>query len=68
MKPWLDCRESTRLVLEGEDRRLAWHERLAVRVHLAICAACPRFVAQVRFMRRSLGRWKAYAEEERDAR
>jgi hypothetical protein len=64
VKPTLTCREATRLVLEGEDRRLAWGERLALRIHLLMCRACPRFVRQVQFMRSAMGRWKQYAEDD----
>lgn len=66
MKFDLDCREVTRLILEGEDRPLTWRERLAMRLHMAICEACPRFVKQVDFMRQAVGRWKSYANGERD--
>lgn len=62
MKLKLDCREVTRLVLEGEDRNLGLGERLRVRLHLAICKACPQFVSQVALMRQAMGRWKGYAE------
>lgn len=64
MKLLPDCREVTRLVLEGEDRRLGWAERLRVRLHLRVCQACPRFVAQVALMREAMGRWKRYAGED----
>jgi len=64
MKFNLTCREVTRLVLAGEDRRLAPTERLRVHLHLLLCKACPRFVRQVRFMRGALGRWKQYSEAE----
>ena len=62
MKFDLTCKEVTRLVLEGEDRRLSLGERLALRWHLLICAACPKFLRQVHFMRRALGHWKQYGE------
>jgi len=62
MKLTRSCRDVTRLVLDGEDRALGVRERLALRLHLMVCKACPRFVAQVRFMRQAVGRWKAYAE------
>ncbi len=58
----LSCREASRIVLQGEDRSLAWHERLRLRMHLRICTACTRFVGQVRLMRGAMDRWKAYAE------
>ncbi len=60
----LNCREATRIVLQGEDRALAWHERLRLRLHLRMCTACTRFVGQVRLMRGAMDRWKAYAEED----
>ena len=56
------CRDVTQLVLQGLDRELAWRERLGVRFHMLICQACPRFQRQMVFMRRSMGRWKAYSE------
>lgn len=64
MKLMPTCREVTRLVLQGQDRRLAWPERLRVRLHLRLCRACPRFVQQVALMHEAMGRWKRYAEDE----
>lgn len=64
MKSTLNCREVTRLVLEGEDRRLRLSERLGVRVHMLICKACPTFARQVQFMRGAMGRWKQYGGDE----
>lgn len=61
-----NCREVTRLVLAGEDRRLSWFERLVLRSHLKVCRACPRFVAQVALMRQGLSRWRAYRESSVD--
>ena len=58
-----NCREVTRLVLEGEDRRLNPFERLVVRLHMRACQACPVFAAQVALMRRAFGRWRAYRAE-----
>ena len=62
MPKFLDrnCREVTALVLAGEDRRLGLLERWAVRAHLKVCGACPRFTRQVALMRRALPRWRAY--------
>ena len=56
------CREVTRLVLEGQDRRLGWAERLSVRLHYKICDTCPRFAKQVALMRGAMARWRAYSE------
>lgn len=57
-----NCREVTALVLSGEDRRLDFVERLALRLHLQICAACPKFSRQVALMRQALPRWRAYRD------
>jgi hypothetical protein len=62
MRPMLNCREVTRLVLEGEDRRLSVGERVGVRVHLWICKACPAFTRQTRLMRSAMDRWRAYRD------
>ena len=62
MKLKRTCREVTRLVLEGEVRQLSLGERVEVRLHMWICAACPRFQRQVVFMRQAMGAWKGYAE------
>ena len=62
MKPMLNRREVTALVLAGEDRRLKLGERIGVRLHMMACKACPRFVQQVTLMRRALNRWKADVE------
>lgn len=61
---WLDrnCRDVTRLVLAGEDRRLGWFERLLVRSHMKVCRACPKFQRQVDLMRASFGAWRRYSE------
>jgi len=62
MWPRRSCREVTTLVLREQDQALPWHERLAVRLHLRVCRACPRFAAQLRFMQQAMGRWRGYRE------
>jgi len=57
-----NCREVTALVLAGEDRRLGTVERLAVRVHMLVCEACPKFTRQVALMRRAMPRWRTYRD------
>lgn len=64
MKFKRNCREVTALTLQGLDRSLVWHERLAVRLHLMICKACPVFVRQTQLMHKAIGRWKAYGEQD----
>jgi hypothetical protein len=57
-----NCREVTALVLAGEDRRLGFVERVALRLHMQICAACPKFSRQVALMRQAMPRWRAYRD------
>ena len=47
----LSCKETTRLLSQGEDRKLALGERVALRVHLAICNGCRNVSAQLSFLR-----------------
>jgi len=57
------CKEVTHLVLQAEDTALPLADRLAVRLHMVVCKACPRFVEQVVFMRKASARWRQYSEE-----
>jgi hypothetical protein len=52
----LTCKEVSRLVSEGFDRRLGWSERVRVRIHLAICDGCTNFNKQMLFLRKALSR------------
>ena len=52
----LTCRETSRLLSEGADRYLSPRERLAVRLHLLMCAPCRRFAKQLRWLRESVNR------------
>jgi predicted anti-sigma-YlaC factor YlaD len=50
----LSCKEVTRLVSQGLDRRLGFFERLRLRVHLWICDGCTNFSKQMAFLRKAL--------------
>ena len=56
------CKEVAALLIAGEDRTLPLTERLALRVHMVICDACPRFQRQVLTMRNSLQLWRNYTD------
>ena len=47
----LSCKETTRLLSQGEDRELGFGERVTLRLHLAICDGCRNVRAQFRFLR-----------------
>ncbi|HWD21708.1 MAG TPA: zf-HC2 domain-containing protein [Burkholderiales bacterium] len=52
----LSCKEATHLVSQGLDRRLGLAERVALRLHLAICDGCSNFKKQVAFLRKAMRR------------
>lgn len=52
------CREVTRLNSQRFDRPLSVRERLAVWLHMQGCQACARIFAQLRFMRKTMRRYR----------
>jgi hypothetical protein len=61
------CKEVATLLVAREDRSLPITERLALRLHLAACDACPRFEHQLRVMRKAFGRWREDAGSNPDS-
>jgi hypothetical protein len=57
------CKEVTALLVAREDRALPAVERVALRLHLAVCTACPLFERQLSTMRNAFARWRHYTEE-----
>ena len=62
------CKEVTRLVSQGEDRKLKFGERIALRLHLAICEGCRNVNAQFRFLRLAVKRLSQSDSPGRQAR
>lgn len=58
------CKEASALLIAREDRALPLAERVALRLHLAICQACPRFERQLLTMRNAMQQWRHYAADE----
>jgi hypothetical protein len=56
------CKEVSALVISREDRDLPWRERLALRIHMKLCDACPVFERQVLTMRSALRQWRSYQD------
>ena len=52
----LSCKEASRLLSQGLDRRLGFAERLGLRLHLLICDGCTNFGKQVAFLRKAMAR------------
>jgi hypothetical protein len=57
------CKEVSALLVAKQDRALPAAERVALRLHLAACKACPVFERQLLTMRNAFQRWRHYAEE-----
>jgi hypothetical protein len=53
----LNCKEASRLMSQRQDRALSVGERLALRMHLALCRPCVRVSEQVDFLRKALARY-----------
>jgi len=47
-------------VIAREDRMLSWRDRLAVRMHMTICAACPTFERQILTLHNAMKQWRNY--------
>lgn len=52
MKWIVTCKETSLLASRALDERLPFADRLAMRMHLAICKNCARFSQQLQEMRR----------------
>ncbi|HEY8048631.1 MAG TPA: zf-HC2 domain-containing protein [Ramlibacter sp.] len=57
------CKEVAALLVAREDHDLPALERVALRLHLAACRACPKFERQILIMRNSMRRWRNYADD-----
>jgi hypothetical protein len=52
----LSCKEASQLASQGLDRKLGMAERVALRVHLAICRGCRNVADEMAFLRKALAR------------
>ncbi|WP_126444903.1 zf-HC2 domain-containing protein [Sulfuricystis multivorans] len=53
----LSCKEVTHLLSEGQDRKLSLRERLALKMHLAMCKGCTNYRRQMDFLHRACKRY-----------
>ena len=51
------CKDASRLVSQQQDGTLTFWQRLALRLHLSVCAACARFERQIRFPRMAMRKY-----------
>lgn len=53
----LSCKDTSEMVSRSMDERLSWRQRLALRLHLAMCSGCRRFAGQTSFLRKAARRY-----------
>ena len=53
----IKCKDASRLVSQQQDAQLTYWQRLTLRLHLSVCAACTRFQQQVRFLRTAMRKY-----------
>jgi hypothetical protein len=58
------CKQVAALLIAREDRALRLGDRLALRIHMRICDACPRFEGQIMAMRNGLKQWRNYTNKD----
>jgi len=63
----LSCKETSRLLSQGEDRKLGFGEQVALRVHLAICNGCRNVDAQFKFLRSAVTSLSLDGNDEKSA-
>ncbi len=61
------CKQAASLLIAREDREIALSEKVALRLHIYACKACPNFEQQISIMRKSLKLWRNYSVEGKDA-
>ncbi|MGF1582322.1 MAG: zf-HC2 domain-containing protein [Gemmataceae bacterium] len=49
----LKCKAASQLMSDSCERDLQFHERWALRIHLALCWSCKQFRRQIQFVRRA---------------
>ncbi len=57
------CREAAALLIARQDRALDLPDRVALKLHMLACKACPKFENQVLTMRAAMGQWRNYTGE-----
>lgn len=60
----LSCKEATRLMSQGQDRKLGLAETLRLEMHLAMCKGCRNFESQMKFLRQACQRYVARQKTE----
>jgi hypothetical protein len=57
------CKDVASLVVAMQDRDLSLKETAQLRLHMAICKACPGFENQFLTMKSAMRQWRNYADD-----
>jgi hypothetical protein len=60
----LSCRDVVTLATDYAEGRLPWTSRMQMRLHLAMCALCRRYIRQLELTKSVLGRLGKGAERQ----
>jgi len=52
----MNCKQATRLMSQGQDRKLSPMERFRLRFHLLICGGCTNYNKQLDIIRKTMKR------------
>ncbi|MDO9145766.1 MAG: zf-HC2 domain-containing protein [Rhodoferax sp.] len=55
----MNCQQATRLISESQDCTLSLSEKMALKMHVMMCAGCKNFSLQIPFLSQAM---KAYAK------
>jgi Putative zinc-finger len=58
------CKDVASLVVAMQDRKLSLKEAASLRLHMAICEACPGFENQFLTMKSAMRQWRNYTDDE----
>jgi hypothetical protein len=58
------CKDVANLVVAMQDRELSLKETAALRMHMAICKACPGFENQFLTMKSAMRQWRNYTGDD----
>ncbi len=61
----LNCRQASELVSLSLDTKLGFVQRVRLKAHLQICAACTNFVQQMSFLRKAVRKHPVLKDDER---
>ena len=63
MLPIIPCQEATKLMSLAMERKLSLRESVQLKLHLAVCDLCERFLKQIRSLRQILRAYQPQGEQ-----